>query len=634
MFFLYSIFAHIANGIMNATEMKKEVCKHFPQLVFLVRDCDLDAPEGKSKNEYLLETIMEAEDQLNMFGHGINVATLPHPSNTKDVSSDLAFMKEFEKIKEGLLQKANQNSVKGPILADLIGKYVDAIRSGKYPKIETRLACIDNYLKTSASQLAEEFCMKMKDEVEQDSHPKEVGLPVIFQKDLDTLRSSECSGFDESLVGCYLRIFRPMYSQYMRDADMYAPKSAHIHLEHLKSKIAVFSYDGRNDERKAIRIIGGHLQDFDEKNFTKSQVQCDKLSQSLLHDLKSKVDSFPEYSLQNFEWDSKQAIRELTESAKGPAKEEVLEKFTSEVESLKTVLRTKKRELEHDTEVKKLNDELREASSQLRKLVGEKEMQVDTVLKLTERNKMLTEENEHLNQTKLKFDERVRALEVEMMQYKGENERLRRENEENMRPPKPSLPELVRDGLQDDSITIQWFPLPRFSEGDRNCWYDVKVSTTGEASRIVQAREPKLKVPNLRFKTNYQFQVRGVRVVNGRNITGEYSDNFEAETKDYIPTAPENLRPTERHSNRVTLTWDPSDDPKTIEATEGYVITYRKKGNSRRNEQSVDIDKGRQEYQLTNLQRYRTYVVQLGARNSSGHVEYSTEVEFTTKMRG
>ena len=627
---------------MKETELKKgEVYKHFPQLVFLVRDCDLDAPEGKSKNEYLLETIMEAEDQLSMFGHGISVATLPHPSNTKDVSSDLPFMKEFGKIKEGLLQKANQNSVKGPILADLIGEYVDTIRRGKYPKIETRLACIDNYLKTSANQLAEEFCKKMKDEMKRDSHPKEVGLPVIFQEDLDTLESSECSGFDESLVGCYLQIFRPMYSQYVKDAEIYAPKSAHVHLEHLKSKIAVFSYDSRNDERKAVRIIGGHLQDFDEKNFAKSQVQCNKLSQSLLHDLKGKADSFPEYSLQNFEWDSKQAIKELTESAKGPAKEEVLGRFTSEAERLKTDLRIKQRDVEHGTELKKISDELREANCELRKLYGERAMQTDTVQKLSERNKMLSEENERLLQArttliteKLKFDEKVRSLEVELMHYSRENEQLRRENEESMRPPRPSLPKLVRDGLQHDSITIQWFPLPRFSENERNCWYDVEISTSGEASRVLQVHEPNINVPDLKFKTKYQFQIRGVRVVNGRNITGDYSEIFEAETKDYIPIAPENLQSTERHSHTMTLTWDPSDDPKTVEATEGYVITYRKRGSSRQSEQNVSIDKEERVYQLTNLQRYRTYVVKVGVKNSSGHVEYSTEVEFTTKMRG
>ena len=611
--------------------------------MFLVRDCDLKAPKGKSKNQWLRETIMKAEDQLNMFPD-ISVDTLPRPSNVEEVSCDLAFMKEFEKIKERLLQKANQNSVKGPILADLIGKYTESIQSGNYPKIETRLACIDNYLKTSANQLVEEFRKEMKEEMERNPLPIEIGLPVVFQKDLDTLKSSECNGFDKSLVGCYLRIFRPMYCRYLRDVEMYAPKSVRIHIEYLMSKIAVFSYDRRKDELKAIRIIGGHLQDFDEKNSTNSQIQCNELSQSLLHDLRSKMDSFPEYSLKHFGLDSKRAITTLKESAKGPAKEEVFEKFKSEVESLETALDIKQRNFEHDTQLRKLQNELSEANGRAAKFCSESTTQAATIERLSEKNKELIQKNECLVQDrqnllteKRELIEKVQTLEVEVMKYTRENEQLRRENEENRKPSKPSKPNLARDGLQHDSIKIEWSPLLNFSEDETYiCRYDVEVRRTGKNPQVYEANEPMLKVSNLRFKTSYQFRVRGVHVerLNQKKIIGDYSDPLEdVETKDYIPSAPGNLQTTERCCHRMTIAWDPSNDPRTAEATEGYVITYRKRGSSRQSERSFDIGKDKREYQLINLQRYRTYIIRVGVKNSSGHVEYSTEHEFSTRMQ-
>ena len=640
LYILCSIFAQIANGIMNATEMRKsEVCKHFPRLIFLVRDCDLEAPnpEVQSKNQYLLETIMKAEEELRLFPD-VSVDTLPHPSNPKDVSSDLKFKEEFDKVRGKLLRKAGQNSMNGPILADLIGKYIDAIQSGQYPKIEaTRQACIDNYLKTSANQLVEEFCKKMKDEIEQDSDPKEVGLPVVFQNDFDTLKSSECRGFDTSLIGCFLHIFRPMYGQYLRDVEMYAPKSTPIHLEYLMSKIAVFLYDGRNDEQKAIRIIGGHLQDFDENNNDKSRFQCDESCQNLLHDLRRKVDTFPDYRPENFEWDSQQAIKQLQESAKGPAKEQVMEKFKSEIESLKTVLRIKQREVEHHTQ-------LSEANSKLIILHEETAMQRNTNKELSEKNKRLTEEREHLleeikdlNNKIIEQDRILQSWKAERMKHIRENTHLRREIEEIRRPPKPSVPELVQDGLHDDSITIQWSSLQGFAENDTNCSYDVEVSTTGEAIRILKAREPKLTVSSLKLRTKYHFKVRGVRIVNETELLGEFSDKLSVETKDYIIpecNAPTNLRATERRCHRMTFTWDPSRDPKTLEATKCYVIKYRKRRSSRRNEQRVNnIDKERKDYQITHLQRYCTYIVQIGVGNSTGHVAYSPEAEFSTRMR-
>ena len=345
-FVFYSCFAQLSSYVLTHDDADDlpDHQKHFPDLLWLLRDVDLDITdedgEPLTPTEYIKSQVLvrskdpgmcspndEVVKAIRTLFPSVECKILPNPStnpgrNPSRVSSDFteALQSIIEYLYKSVSPKKGYNDgdiVDGPTLAALLGQYVSALNSGPQLNLESSWLCMVRLrLEDLAQKLIPVYENEMRSTLESLLPIEEDKPTSIIEKEAPSEVDSE-KQLPQTLMGIHKEILDAKLTILQHEMNGLCLATEAVRSKVLVNfKKQVVEYE---DDRGVLKVKGGILHQFVAMNYQKSQEQCNQIFSSVFSSL---MDNF------NQPFDSK--VADYMTRAVGPAKQVIFEQKKQE----------------------------------------------------------------------------------------------------------------------------------------------------------------------------------------------------------------------------------------------------------------------------------------------------------------